>query len=88
MPSTDSHPQDDCTLFPVEDIVQYPPPGYVAPSSVLFSPDDKLISYLFSPDSTLNRKVFAFDPATQRQQLLVSPPAVELMNPIYLQRRS
>lgn len=74
MPSTDSHPQDDCTLFPVEDIVQYPPPGYVAPSSVLFSPDDKLISYLFSPDSTLNRKVFAFDPATQRQQLLVSPP--------------
>lgn len=74
MPNTDSHPQDDCTLFPVEDIVQYPPPGYVAPSSIAFSPDDKLISYLFSPDNTLSRKIFAYDSVTQRQQMLVSPP--------------
>lgn len=75
MPRTaESHIRDDCTPFPVEDIVQYPPPGYVAPSSVSFSPDDKLISYLFSPDSTLSRKIFIFDPALQWQQMVVSPP--------------
>ncbi|MCO5548454.1 hypothetical protein L7F22_001911 [Adiantum nelumboides] len=75
MPRTaESHIQDDCTPFPVEDIVQYPPPGYVAPSSVAFSPDDKLISYLFSPDNTLSRKIFLLDPTTQRLQMVVSPP--------------
>ncbi|KAG6489380.1 hypothetical protein ZIOFF_050649 [Zingiber officinale] len=55
-------------------IVQYPLPGYVAPSSISFSPDGRLISYLFSPDGTLHRKVFAFDVASQRQELVFCPP--------------
>ncbi|XP_042481268.1 dipeptidyl aminopeptidase 4 [Macadamia integrifolia] len=77
MPVTDSTIQqttDDCFLFPVEEIVQYPLPGYVAPSSITFSPDDSLITYLFSPDNTLNRKVYAFDLETCKQELVFSPP--------------
>ncbi|KAG0593108.1 hypothetical protein KC19_1G305300 [Ceratodon purpureus] len=75
MPTTDSQTLgDEYTLFPVEDIVQYPLPGYVAPASVQFSPDDKLITYLYSPDSTLSRKIYAFDVAARQQRLLVSPP--------------
>ncbi|XP_010267627.1 PREDICTED: uncharacterized protein LOC104604793 [Nelumbo nucifera] len=65
---------DDCFLFPVEEIVQYPLPGYVAPSSITFSPDDSLITYLFSPDGTLNRRVFAFDLRTCKRELFFSPP--------------
>ncbi|CAM6032427.1 unnamed protein product [Sphagnum compactum] len=59
MPSTNSqaHGDEFATDFAVEDIVQYPLPGYVAPASVAFSPDHKLVSYLYSPDNTLNRKV-------------------------------
>ncbi|KAL5570463.1 hypothetical protein UlMin_027038 [Ulmus minor] len=77
MPVTDSnilHTIDDCILFPVEEIVQYPLPGYVAPTSISFSPDDNIITYLFSPDHTLNRKVFAFDLKTSKQELFFSPP--------------
>jgi hypothetical protein len=76
MPTTDSQTSlgDEYTLFPVEDIVQYPLPGYVAPASVQFSPDDRLITYLYSPDSTLSRKIYAFDVAARLQRLLVSPP--------------
>ncbi|OVA14701.1 Peptidase S9 [Macleaya cordata] len=60
--------------FPVEEIVQNPLPGYVAPSSISFSPDDSVVTYLFSPDSTLNRKVFAFNLETCKQELVFSPP--------------
>ncbi len=76
MPSTNSqaHGDEFATDFPVEDIVQYPLPGYVAPASVAFSPDHKLVSYLYSPDNTLNRKVFAFDSVTCQRHLLVNPP--------------
>ncbi|KAF8380041.1 hypothetical protein HHK36_027511 [Tetracentron sinense] len=77
MPVTDStvtQIPDDCFLFPVEEIVQYPLPGYVAPSSISFSPDDSLITYLFSPDNTLNRKLFAFDLSACKQELIFSPP--------------
>lgn len=65
---------DNCTLFPVEEIVQYPLPGYVVPTSITFSPDDSIVTYLFSPDHTLNRKVFAFDLKTGKQELFFSPP--------------
>lgn len=65
---------DDGILFPVEEIAQYPLPGYVSPTSISFSPDDSLISYLFSPDNTLNRKIFTFDLKTNKQELLFSPP--------------
>ena len=65
---------DDSFLFPVEEIVQYPLPGYVAPTLITFSPDDSFITYLFSPDSTLNKKVFAFDIKTCKQELIFSPP--------------
>ena len=77
MPVTDSNEVqnfDDSIVFPVEEIVQYPLPGYVSPTSISFSPDDSLISYLFSPDHTLNRKIFAFDLKTNKQELLFSPP--------------
>jgi dipeptidyl-peptidase-4 len=75
MPSTTCQAHgDECTHFRIEDIVQYPLPGYVAPASVAFSPDDKLVSYLYSPDNTLSRKVFAFDPVTCVRHLLVNPP--------------
>ncbi|XP_042419141.1 uncharacterized protein LOC122007346 [Zingiber officinale] len=72
MPLTDS--EEDSFLFPVKEIVQYPLPGYVAPSSISFSPDGRLISYLFSPDGILHRKVFAFDVASRRQELVICPP--------------
>lgn len=77
MPVTDTcatQSLEDCILFPVEEIVQYPLPGYVGPASISFSPDDSLITYLFSPDHTLNRKVFAFDLEICKQELLFSPP--------------
>ncbi|KAA8540038.1 hypothetical protein F0562_026730 [Nyssa sinensis] len=77
MPVTDttvSKALDDCILFPVEEIVQSPLPGYGAPTSISFSPDDSLITYLFSPDQTLSRKVFAFDLKTCNQELFFSPP--------------
>ncbi|KAL0542484.1 hypothetical protein IC582_022598 [Cucumis melo] len=65
---------DDSFLFPVEEIVQYPLPGYVAPTSITFSPDDSFVTYLFSPDCSLNKKVFAFDIKTRKQELIFSPP--------------
>ncbi|KAG6510429.1 hypothetical protein ZIOFF_028450 [Zingiber officinale] len=72
MPLTDS--EEDSFLFPMEEIVQYPLTGYVAPSSISFSPDGCLISYLFSPDGTLHCKVFTFDVASRRQELMFCLP--------------
>ncbi|KDP43640.1 hypothetical protein JCGZ_22954 [Jatropha curcas] len=72
--NTTAHNLDDDIFFPVEEIVQSPLPGYGAPTSISFSPDDALITYLFSPDHSLNRKVFAFDLKTCNQQLFFSPP--------------
>ncbi|CAN8252168.1 unnamed protein product [Cochlearia groenlandica] len=60
--------------FSVEDIIQTPLPGYVAPSSISFSPDDALITYLFSPEESLNRKVYAFDVKKGEFSLVFSPP--------------
>lgn len=77
MPVTDttvSKTLDDCILFPVEEIVQYPLPGYGAPTSITFSPDDSVISYLFSPDYSLNKKLFTFDLNTRKQELFFGPP--------------
>ncbi|XP_057951600.1 uncharacterized protein LOC131146203 [Malania oleifera] len=77
MPVTDTtiaQTLDDRILFPVEEIVQYPLPGYGAPTSINFSPDGSLITYLFSPDNNLNRKVFAFDVKSCKQDLFFSPP--------------
>lgn len=64
---------DDCPLFPVEEIVQYPLPGYVAPTTLSFSPDDNSIAYLFSPDHSLSRKVFCFNLESGKHELLFSP---------------
>lgn len=72
--STVAQTPNDCNLFPVEEIVQHPLPGYAAPTSISFSPDDSLITYLFSPDHTLNRKVFAFDLKSGEPELFFSPP--------------
>lgn len=77
MPVTDFNDMqnlDDGILFPIEEIAQYPLPGYISPTSISFSPDDTLVSFLFSPDNTLNRKLFAFDRKTNTQELLFSPP--------------
>ncbi|KAG2278450.1 hypothetical protein Bca52824_061005 [Brassica carinata] len=61
-------------IFKVEDIVQAPLPGYVAPTAVSFSPDDSLITYLFSPEENLNRRVYAFDVNKGESSLVFSPP--------------
>lgn len=78
MPATDSinvvNTLDDGLVFPVEEIVQNPLPGYVAPTSLSFSPDDTFVTYLFSPDQTLNKNVFSYDLKTQKQELVFSPP--------------
>ncbi|CAA0404528.1 unnamed protein product [Arabidopsis thaliana] len=60
--------------FGVEDIVQTPLPGYVAPTAVSFSPDDSLITYLFSPEKNLKRRVYAFDVNKGESNLVFSPP--------------
>ncbi|XP_078431331.1 prolyl oligopeptidase family protein [Wolffia australiana] len=60
--------------FPVEEIVQHPLPGYAAPSSISFSPDDGLITYLFSPDNSLRRNIYAFDLLSGRHELVFGPP--------------
>ncbi|XP_051143238.1 uncharacterized protein LOC127259728 [Andrographis paniculata] len=60
--------------FSVEEIVQYPLPGYGAPTAISFSLDDSLIAYLFSPDQTLNRKLFVFNPKSGKHELFFSPP--------------
>lgn len=77
MPATDptvAQPLEDCILFPIEDIVQHPLPGYGAPTLISFSPDDRLVTYLFSPDQTLNRKVFVFNLKSGKQELFFTPP--------------
>ncbi|KAL3521646.1 hypothetical protein ACH5RR_019795 [Cinchona calisaya] len=77
MPVTDPtmvQPLDDCVVFPVEEIVHYPLPGFGAPTLISFSPDDNLIAYLFSSDQTLNRKLFVFDLKSSKQELFFSPP--------------
>lgn len=65
---------DGSDCFPIEEIVHYPLPGYGVPTSVAFSPDDRLITYLYSSDNTLNRNLFSFDPTTGKQELLFNPP--------------
>ncbi|KAJ6887889.1 dipeptidyl aminopeptidase 4-like isoform X1 [Populus alba x Populus x berolinensis] len=77
MPLTDNTiPQnvEDSILFPIEEIVQSPLPGYEAPTSIGFSAEDSLLTYLFSPDHTLSRKVFAFDLKSGKQELFFGPP--------------
>lgn len=76
MTGTDKAPsgEESCLSFTVKDINRYPLPGCFEPSSVAFSPDDKLISYLYSPDNTLNRDIFAFDPSSRKKQMLLSLP--------------
>ncbi|KAK6926005.1 Dipeptidylpeptidase IV, N-terminal domain, partial [Dillenia turbinata] len=65
--SSVSQTLDDCIVFPLEEIAQYPLLGYVAPSTISISPDDSLIAYLFSPDHSLNKKVVVFDLKTGKQ---------------------
>ncbi|PRQ60395.1 putative dipeptidyl-peptidase IV transcription factor WD40-like family [Rosa chinensis] len=77
MPATDanfSQKLDDCIVFPIEEIVQQPLPGCVAPASISFSGDDSIVTYLFSPDQSLNRKVFKFDLKSCVEELCFSPP--------------
>lgn len=65
---------DGSNSFPIEAIVHYPLPGYGGPTSVAFSPDDRLITYLYSSNNTLIRNLFSFDPTTGKQELLFNPP--------------
>lgn len=73
MPSSNEN-NDGCVLFPIEEIVQHPLPGYCVPTWISFSPDDSLISYLFSSDKSLNRKLFMFDVETRKHEVAFSPP--------------
>ncbi|XP_050387775.1 uncharacterized protein LOC126804055 isoform X2 [Argentina anserina] len=78
MPVTDCNVSqttlDDCIVFRIEEVVQHPLPGYVAPSSINFSSDDSIVTYLYSPDESLNRKVYAFDLKSCNEKLCFSPP--------------
>ncbi|KAL8519498.1 hypothetical protein ACS0TY_010432 [Phlomoides rotata] len=77
MPVTDmtaANVLDDCNMFPAEEIVQYPLPGYGVPTSISFSSDDSSVAYLFSPDQTLYRRVFVFDLKSGKNELFFSPP--------------
>ncbi|XP_021729103.1 uncharacterized protein LOC110696125 isoform X1 [Chenopodium quinoa] len=71
--SVDDDGGGDYPLFSVDEIVQYPLPGYVAPTSLSFSPDDNLITYLYSPDHSLSRKVFSFNLENGKHELVFSP---------------
>ncbi|XP_010541476.1 PREDICTED: uncharacterized protein LOC104814927 [Tarenaya hassleriana] len=72
--STVSHVPDSDVHFPVEAIVLTPLPGYVAPASISFSPDDTCVGCLFSPEQTLNRNVYVFDVKNGESRLAFSPP--------------
>ncbi|KAE8676180.1 calcineurin B-like protein 7-like isoform X1 [Hibiscus syriacus] len=78
MPATNSPATltpDHCNdVFSIKEIVQSPLPGYVAPTSISFSPDDSTIVYLFSPEQNLSRKVYSFDLNAGKQDLFFSPP--------------
>lgn len=65
---------EDCIPFPIDEIVQYPFPGYATPALITFSPDNSLVAYLCSTDETLNKKVFVFDLKSCKQELFFSPP--------------
>ncbi|KAE8723887.1 fasciclin-like AGP 15 family protein [Hibiscus syriacus] len=77
MPATDSpatQTPDLCDdVFYIKERVQSPLTGYVAPTSVSFSPDDGTIVYLFSPEQNLSRKVYTFDLNAGKQELFFSP---------------
>ncbi|MBN1876771.1 MAG: S9 family peptidase [Anaerolineae bacterium] len=60
--------------IPIEAVATYPLPGMAIPSSLAFSPDDRLITYLHSPDRTLTQQLYAFDPQVCMARLLVTPP--------------
>jgi dipeptidyl-peptidase 4 len=61
-------------VLAVEEVARHPLPGMAVPDHVLFSPDNKVITYLASPERSLVRQLFAFDPTTQAESLCVSPP--------------
>lgn len=65
---------DTHTTFAIPDIVQSPKPGYLAPVSLTFSPDDSLILYLYSVQRTLNRSIFSYDLASGETKVVFSPP--------------
>lgn len=65
---------DDTFLFTPESIVKSPLPGYTVPSSIAFSPDDKIISYLYSPDASFHREVFVYDLKRKTHDRLFRPP--------------
>lgn len=74
MPETNSTGVDECNVFPIEEIVRFPLPGYGVPNSITFSPDDRSVAYLFSPDQNLYRKLFVFDPNSGKHELFFSRP--------------
>ncbi|CAM6093455.1 unnamed protein product [Calypogeia fissa] len=58
----------------VDEVIECHPSDHIAPDSVAFSPDDKLISYLVTPESTLGTNIVAFDLTLKEQRLLLKLP--------------
>ncbi|MBX2999744.1 MAG: S9 family peptidase [Caldilineaceae bacterium] len=56
--------------IPFEEVARYPLPGWIAPSSIAFSPDDSVITYLFSPNADLTLQLYRYDPATGESALM------------------
>lgn len=57
-----------------DEVVQCHPSDHIAPDSVAFSPDDKLISYLVTPESALATFVFGFYLPQKEQRFLMKLP--------------
>src|SRR6266542_3712049 len=62
------------TPITAADVATIPPPGLTQPTSLAFSPDDRLITFLFSPEGTLTSQLYGFDPETGVREVSVSPP--------------
>jgi dipeptidyl-peptidase 4 len=56
--------------IPIEEVARYPRPGWIAPSSIAFSPDDEAITYLFSPNADLTLQLYRYDPSTGESALM------------------
>ncbi len=62
-----------CASKFVQDVARYPLPGMAMPSTIAFSPDDKLITYLYSAERDLVNQLYAFNPETGEACLVLDP---------------
>ena len=59
----------------LNDLVQFPLPGFHIPGSLAFSPDGRFLTYLFSAAGGLVRQLYRFNLESGEAELLISPPS-------------